>query len=263
MNSRIQHKTVCVRRVMQEGLTDRQQAARAAAAAEQGRALQQVKRSSKKHSGDTLMVPQAPAAAAATAGGQGAADTAAAAPPAFIPAAKFAGAREGYAFKKGSRGVGYYLDPVQQQQMQGKAKQQHKQEQRKALQQALKQYKQHQQGKNLQQTGPGKEAAAAAAGRSGGGKSELPPLPGLAMKRKLPAFAASGDLSDDDGAGRVLDGRVSDSSDSEGEGVAGRGGSLKQRLQRQEGGKKRKALPGRLRKKLAKAAAGRGQGKRG
>ena len=40
--------------------------------------------------------------------------------PSFFASRKFAGGRPGYAFKKGSSGLGYYLDAVQQQQQQQK-----------------------------------------------------------------------------------------------------------------------------------------------
>lgn len=200
--------------------------------------------------------------------------------PAFFPAPKFAGAKPGYVFKKGPRGLGYYLDPVQQQR--GQQLTPHKQKPRSAVQTTLQemqkqQWQEQQTARGSKADKQGKSHAHSTNGTNTktSSKSKLPPLPGLVKKGKVPAFAMAGNLSDDDGACRVLDGGV-DSSTSSGEDDggsaqgAGHKASLHGRLQRQQQGQgqglRKKALPGRLRKKLAKeaaAAAPKAHGKQG
>lgn len=177
---------------------------------------------------------------------------------AFVPSKAFTGARPGYAFKKGSQGLGYYLDPVQQlqQQQQGggggkrtKAGGDPSKQAQKTEWQALKQKYSHapiggRAGADGHKPATGGKARreAAAAAKPAAAKqpakaasAPVPLLPGRLkeLKRQRQQAAAAGKLegfsSDDD------------------EGPAAAVAPASKRI---------KALPGRLRKKLAKAKAG-------
>lgn len=213
------------------------------------------KRKKVKQAGDMLMVPQPAAAAAASPGGSGGSNSSSSVQE-FLPCPQFAGAKPGMVFKKGPRGLGYYRDAV-------------------AAATATKhtQTPQQQQGQQQQHREKLRDMPIKKKGLSL--QPELPPLPGLAKKR--PASFSAADLSYDDGAG-VLDaaaaavgagsnkkkrkdrssGHHSDDSGSGDEGGAVRGGSFGSRLQLQGSNQvkgQKKALPGRLRRKLAKQNA--------
>lgn len=183
------------------------------------------KRKRKQQPGDMLMVPSQ----AAVDGANAVTPDAAAGVPDFIPAKTFVGAKAGMVFKKGSRGQGYYRD---EQAATDASRQRQQQIQRLALQQVQKQQK----AATKKQQKQNKSSA-----------EDLPPLPGIAMQRKKQQQFFEHSLSDDDG-GAVMDSHDSSSDDDQ------PGSSLAARHQGSSKGKKR-ALPGRLRKKLAKEKA--------
>lgn len=182
----------------------------------------------------------------------------------FVPSKAFTGARPGYAFKKGRQGLGYYLDAVQQrkeeQQRQQGAQAQHKQQPgkgkgkkqgqqdaakaaQKAEWQALKQRYTHAPiggaaGADGDRPAASSKARAAAAAAKPAAKpaAAQPMLPGRLkeLKRQRLQQAAAGQLegfsSDDEAAPLPASPPAS---------------------------KRHKALPGRLRKKLAKQKAAR------
>lgn len=192
---------------------------------------------------DALLVPHAPPGVGAAAAVQ--ADTAVTlAAGAFAPAARFQGARPGMVFKLGARGLGYYADDggmQRRQQQEGPPvkKLKHLQEPRA---QQKKQQKQQKQQPVARTTG-------------------LPPLPGLARKRSAVIDPPLHD--DDDGhagafspSGGGGSGAAS-SGDGDGGGESDDAGHMSRGLSARlvgssSGGKRRKAMPGRLRKKLAK-----------
>jgi U3 small nucleolar RNA-associated protein 14 len=150
--------------------------------------------------------------------------------PAFIPSRCWAGTRPGYAFKKGRHGQGYYLDAVQQQQQQERQQRQQQRGERSkgkragTTQQQEKEYRQQLRQKYTHAPIGGAPAAAA---------QDKPQqvLPGRLkeLKRQRQLAAAAGQLE-------------GFSSEEEEEEAAAKAPPSK-RL---------KALPGRLRKKLAK-----------
>lgn len=180
-------------------------------------------------------------------------------PVAFIPSKTFSGARPGMVFKKGPRGLGYYLDVVQQRQEQhqqqaggkrkGKGADAAKAAQ-KAEWQALKVKYSHAPiggkgadhdkpaaGRKARQEQAAAQQAAPKAAPAAKPAAAAPMLPGRLkeLKRQRQLAAAAGQLEG--------------FSDSDDEGPAAAAPS-----------KRHKALPGRLRKKLAKQKAGGGRG---
>lgn len=168
--------------------------------------------------GDASTPQQAPL------GGQGAAAAAAAAAaaeaqPAFVPSRAWGGERPGYAFKKGLQGQGYYLDAVQQQRRGERSK--GKRADGTGQPREEKEYRQQ-----LRQ----KYTHAPIGGKAAAHDKPQQVLPGRLkeLKRQRQLAAAAG----------VLEGFSSDDE----EGAAGSA----------QPSKRLKALPGRLRKKLAK-----------
>ena len=182
-------------------------------------------------------------------------------PVAFIPSKTFTGARPGMAFKKGPRGLGYYPDAVQQRQAaaaaaaggggkrKGKAADAAKAAQKTEFQELKKKYSHapiggkgadHNQPAAGRKARQAQQAAAQAGAKVPPAKPALPAAPLLPgrlkeLKRQRQLAAAAGQLEG------------FSSSDDEGPVAAAPAAS-----------KRHKALPGRLRKKLAKQkAAGR------
>ncbi|KAG2491590.1 hypothetical protein HYH03_010157 [Edaphochlamys debaryana] len=251
------------------------------------RARKEAQGQGKAKAGDVQMVPttkeqrralQAAAAAAAADGG-------AAARP-FVPSAKWAGAKPGYAFKKGPQGVGYYLDPKQKPPPQPKAAAKPAAAAGKPAATAAAASKPGgEKGKAKAAAPGGKEAAAwglptrnkpiipvrhsdflsdsdaGASDSDGGGAGGAsgsdddgvaPPAKRARGGAAGKAAAADSDGSDSDGAGGGGDGSDSDL-DLDGEGDLPEGG------ERAAAKAKHKSLPGRLRKKIAKEKGGRGE----
>jgi hypothetical protein len=187
--------------------------------------------------GDVLMVPLS----TATGGIPGSTEQEAAAAAGFIPSPRFSGVKPGYVFKKGPQGLGFYRDvaaAASHGPTRAHSAAQHTSQQQQ--QQLLLPQRQQQSSSKRQQKDV---KAQKKQSRSSQGAAPLPLLPGLAKKKQRDTWPDVLDGGHDTEGSVPVDGGLASD-----EGTQWRGGPLQSRL---EAKGHRKALPGRLRKKLA------------